>query len=155
MSYHRQELTFVLPYSATEAPLESTLWESIPELVQTSADLTLIFLAPNAIKYSYLNNDPFFSANYYVELGSFNGVELSYFSADEYVNAMACRDQYQYCNGDDKKRCTPLTAYQQADAAVVNSTTLNFNAVQESVAARIILNTRTLSMYHSIGGRGA
>ena len=142
-------------HSATEAPLESALWEPIPELVQTSADLTLIFLAPNSIKYTYPNNDPFFGANYYVELGSFNGVNLSYFSADEYVNVMACQDQYQYCNRNHPDKCTPLTGYQQAYAAVLNSTTLDFNTVQESVAARIILNSRTLSMYHSIGGRGA
>ncbi|KEF60128.1 uncharacterized protein A1O9_04978 [Exophiala aquamarina CBS 119918] len=125
-----------------------------PQLVQTSADLTLIFLAPNAIKYSYPDNTPFFSANYYADLGSFNGVNLSYCSADEYVNTKACQDQYQYCNGESLDRCTRLTAYQQAYAAIFNSTTLDFNAVQESVAARIILNTRTLSMYHSIGGRG-
>jgi hypothetical protein len=67
---------------------------------------------------------------------------------------MACQDQYQYCNGDDEKRCTPLTGYQQAYAAI-NSTNIGLNVVQQSVASRIILNTRTLSMYHSIGGRGA
>lgn len=143
-----------LCYSATAADLDSPLWQSIPELAQTDADLTLIFLAPNAIKYSYPNNDPFFGANYYVEGGSYAGVNLSYFSADEYVNVMACQDQYQYCNGDEEDKCTPLTGYQQAYAAI-NSTNVGLNMVQESIATRIILNSRTLSTYHSIGGRGA
>lgn len=141
-------------YSATAADLDSPLWQSIPELAQTDADLTLIFLAPNAIKYSYPNSDPFFSANYYVEGGSYAGVNLSYFSADEYVNVMACQDQYQYCNSDEKDKCTPLTGYQQAYAAI-NSTNVGLNMIQESIATRIILNSRTLSTYHSIGGRGA
>lgn len=141
-------------HSATAADLDSTEWQSIPELAQTEADLTLIFLAPNSIKYIYPNNDPFFSANYYVDLGSYAGVNLSYFSADEYVNVMACQDQYQYCNGGDKNKCTPLTGYQQAYAAI-NSTKVGLNMIQESIATRIILNSRTLSTYHSIGGRGA
>ena len=56
------------------------------------ADLTIIFLAPNAIKHSYPLSDPLFSAIFYVDLGSYNGANLSYFTADEYVSRMACAD---------------------------------------------------------------
>lgn len=146
--------------SATQAPLDAAQWTSIPELEQTSADLTLIFLASNSIKYTYPTNDPFFSANFRVDLGTFSGVDLSYYSADEHVNVMACQDQYQYCSVNlAENQCTPLTGYQQAYTyTAVNETSsssLKFNALQSAVASRIILTSRTLSMYHSIGGRGA
>ncbi|KAJ9608181.1 hypothetical protein H2200_007169 [Cladophialophora chaetospira] len=140
--------------NAVEVLLDDSTFLSIPELKPTSADLTIIFLAPNAIKYNHPTSDPFFSANFYVELGSFQGVNLSYFSADEYVSAMACADQYQYCNGDDNTQCTPLTGYQQAWTAL-NSSKLNLNDVQYTIASRIALTSRSLSTFHSISGRGA
>jgi hypothetical protein len=129
----------------------------ISTLNPKDADMTIIFLAPNAIKYNYPTSDPFFSANFYVELGSYNGVNLSYFSGDEYVSAMACTDQYQYCNiasGTEEPECTALTGYQQAFAGL-NSTRLNLNNIQYGIASRIALTSRTLSTYHSISGRGA
>ena len=96
-------------------PFEDQTFLYIPELKPADSDLTIIFLAPNAIKYNHPTSDPFFSANFYVELGSYGGVNLSYFSADEYVSAMACADQYQYCNvADASSECTPLTGYQPA-----------------------------------------
>ncbi|RVX69850.1 hypothetical protein B0A52_05684 [Exophiala mesophila] len=143
---------------ATQAPLDATQWTSIPELDQTSADLTLIFLASNSIKYTYPTNDPFFSANFRVDLGTFAGVDLSYYSADEYVGVMACQDQYQYCSVNmAENQCTPLTGYQQAYSYIneTSSTSLEFNSLQFAVASRLILTSRALSIYHSIGGRGA
>ncbi|EXJ72608.1 uncharacterized protein A1O5_03754 [Cladophialophora psammophila CBS 110553] len=145
--------------NAIQVPLDDIGWLPISQLDPVDADLTIIFLASNAIKYSTPNSDPFFSANFYVELGSWNGVNLSYFSADEFVSVMACADQYQYCSlGDghavDRSKCTPLTGYQQAWTAL-NSTAVNLNGMQYGVASRIALNSRGLSTFHAIGGRGA
>ncbi|KIW73509.1 hypothetical protein PV04_01622 [Phialophora macrospora] len=137
-----------------QVPLDAAAFLAIPELNPPDADLTIIFLASNAIKYNYPTSDPFFSANFYVDLGSYNGINLSYFSADEYVSVIACTDQYQYCNGNDRARCTPLTGYQQAWAAI-DATKLNLNEVQYTVASRIALSSRSLSTFHSISGRGA
>ncbi|ETI28036.1 hypothetical protein G647_00485 [Cladophialophora carrionii CBS 160.54] len=140
--------------NALQVPLDDATFMAIPELDPQDADLTIIFLAANAIKYNHPTSDPFFSANFYVDLGSYNGINLSYFSADEYVSAMACADQYQYCNVEDKTLCTPLTGYQQAWAAL-DATKLNLNEVQYTVASRIALSSRSLSTFHSISGRGA
>lgn len=140
--------------STIQGSLGSELWLPIPELARDDADITLMFLAPNAIKYNYPTKDPFFGANILVDLGSYQGVSLSYYTADHFVSVMACADQYQYCNGANSTQCTPLTGWAQAWEAL-NSTELEFNEFQAGVATRIAQNSRGLSTFYSIGGRGA
>jgi hypothetical protein len=143
--------------SAIQALYNDSTFVPIDDLTPDMYDLTIIFLAANAIKYRYPTSDPFFSANFYVDLPSLSRQNLSYFSADEYVSAMACADQYQYCNAgslENSAECTPLTGYQQAFMAL-NSTRLNLNDLQYSTATRLALSSRSLSTFHSISGRGA
>ena len=131
---------------------DSSAWLPIPEIHRDDADVTLVFLAANAIKFLEPNSDPLFSANFKVEVPGIDGADNSYYSSDEYVDLLACTDQFQYCDAEDDRRCTPLTGYMQAWTAI-NAT--GMNSVQGLVANRIALYTRELSIHHAIGGRGA
>jgi hypothetical protein len=129
-------------------------WAPVPELARDDADITLIFMAPNAIKYYAANSDPFFSANFKTSAGQLNGNDVSYYMADQYVSIMGCTDQYQYCHPSNPSRCTPLTDYATAWASIYDPT-LNLNDIQQLVASRLALASRSLSIHHGIGGRGA
>jgi hypothetical protein len=130
-------------------------WAPVDELARNDADVTLVFMAANAIKYYQANSDPFFSANFKADAGmTALGTDTSYYLSDEWVNIMGCTDQYQYCHPENPKRCTPLTDYATAWASIYDDK-LGLNDIQQLVASRIGLNSRTLSIAHGIGGRGA
>lgn len=140
--------------SITASPGAAAGWMPIDELAQKNADLSLIFLAPNGIMYYEANNDPFFSANDANDAGSTDSIDASYYKSDNVVNIMGCTDQYQYCHPEDLTRCTPLTDYANAWTSIYDPK-LGFDDVQQLVASRIALNSRGLSIHHSISGRGA
>ena len=140
--------------SITASPNATAGWLPIPELARKDADISLIFLAPNAIKFYELNTDPMFSATIAADAGSTSQVDASYFLSDEFVNVMACTDQYQYCHPQNPSKCTPLTDYATAWLSIY-SPELHLNKIQQAVASRIALQSRTLSIHHGISGRGA
>ena len=137
--------------SSTIASPDGTTFLPIDTLSRTDADVTLMFLASNSITYYTPNTDPFFSATLKQSAGTFSGVDMTYYKANNWVTVMGCTDQYQFCN-PLTSICTPLSGYAEA-AAALNTTKLN--NVQYLVASRIALNTRAMSIHHSISGRGA
>ncbi|ETN39471.1 uncharacterized protein HMPREF1541_05695 [Cyphellophora europaea CBS 101466] len=142
--------------SITASP-GSVGWAPIPELARSDADVTLIFLAANAIKYYEANSDPFYSSNFEANAGTLLGSDVRYYIADEFVSVMGCTDQYQYCHPSSRSgpdKCTPLADYATAWASIYDDK-LSFNDVQQLVASRIGLNSRGFSIHHGIGGRGA
>ncbi|KPI39496.1 uncharacterized protein AB675_5103 [Cyphellophora attinorum] len=145
--------------SITASPGSSAGWNPIDELARTDADISLIFLAPNSIQFYKPNTDPMFAATTKFDAGSTASIDGTYYTSDNWVNIMACTDQYQYCHpnsnpADNKDQCTPLTDYATAWTSIYDPK-LNLNDVQQLVASRIALNSRALSIHHGISGRGA
>jgi hypothetical protein len=129
-------------------------WVPVDELARTEADVTLMFLAPNSIKYFEANDDPFFGANVRRNAGSVAGDDVIYYVSDNNVNVLGCTDQYQYCHPEDPKKCTKLTDYANAWVSIYDDK-LGLNDIQQMVASRIALISRGFSIHHGIGGRGA
>jgi hypothetical protein len=76
---------------------QNQTWFPVPALNVKNADLSVAFLAQNSIEYLSPVSDPWFSANQVSNLSTLNDPVVLYVP-DEYLNVMACIDQYQICN---------------------------------------------------------
>ncbi|KAL9638460.1 MAG: hypothetical protein Q9164_001539 [Protoblastenia rupestris] len=127
-------------------------WKPIAALNRSDADVTIVFLAPNAVKYESPVLDPFFSAITLSEPMTFSdGSSFSYYEADFAVNVLACTDQYQFCNPINQK-CTPLTGI---NLLMKSTTRLGLSDVQYATMLRIQYAVTFLATYSSIRSRGA
>ncbi|KAL6155178.1 hypothetical protein ACJQWK_01354 [Exserohilum turcicum] len=98
-------------------------WQPIPELMVQNADIAVFFLELDSIVYATPVSDPWFTA----QEGPFNssttyGNITSYFG-DQSAKALACAQQYQFCNPTLPKNisCTPLMGIFEA-ARIASST---------------------------------
>ena len=133
---------------------DDNTWWAVPALNQTTADLAIFFLAPNDISYLAPVDDPFFSAHVESSIPnpSDNGAtNLTFWLKDEYVNAMACSDQHQYCNPVNSE-CTPLTSSTLANAAYPS---IGLTAIQLATANRLSNIIFSTNIYNSVEGRGS
>ncbi|KAI9813762.1 MAG: hypothetical protein M1827_003552 [Pycnora praestabilis] len=135
-------------------------WDVVPALNQTDGDIALFFLTPNSISYQMPCDDPFFSAHS-EQSYELDGVNVTYWDSDYYINILGCVDQSQFCNpalpglNGEESRCTPLTAFNVANDAVSSNTDLGFNDVQKLTASRIGLSLNFISTYNSVNARGS
>lgn len=92
------------------------------------------------------------------------GLNQTFWLSDNWVNVMACTDQYQFCNpltsASSPDACTPLAGYYDAVGVMLNSSSsaarkLNLNPMQSTVGTLISLSLRSSSVYHSISNRGS
>lgn len=127
-------------------------WKPIAPLDREDADISLFLLSSNSIYYLNPVSDPFFSANQKVVVPinytSQGNVNMTWYQPDDYVNALACIDQHQFCNPNND-RCTPLTA---SDATRIATASLGLNARQRAFTNRMTL--LLFNIFYSVTGRG-
>ncbi|KAF2134171.1 hypothetical protein P153DRAFT_381353 [Dothidotthia symphoricarpi CBS 119687] len=95
-------------------------WNPIPELLLPHADISIIFLAANEIPFFAPVDDPWFAAGHQGPVNiSIASRDIQVYGSDEPARALACTQQYQFCNpaleGDDG--CTPLLGIYEATTA--------------------------------------
>ena len=127
-----------------------TLWEPVPTLSRSDADVSLFLLAPNSVKYIGPVNDPWFSATTeYPVPRPETGTTTTLYDSDHYINALACTDQYQFCT---KHKCTPLTA---SLVAINASQGLGLNLMQTAIRDRLALYSLSTNTFWSTYGLGS
>jgi hypothetical protein len=132
--------------SAAEAfaQFSGNAWVPIPALNRTDADISIIMITPNSMRFVAPNNDPVFGAHEMSSYLDYQGRNHSWYSPQYYVSIIACAEQYQICNPLNAT-CTPLvgsmTLLRQSLAPEVG-----LNVVQQSIMDRI----STVLMYTSI-----
>ena len=133
-------------------PGTANVWEPIPELNRTDADVSVFFLAQNNVYYDSPVLDPFFSANIKDSTpAAGTGENLTSYLPDIYVTALGCIDQHQFCNPSNNL-CTPLTGYD-----LINNTlpAVALNPKQTATIWRILLQLMYVNTYSSVHGRGS
>lgn len=123
-------------------------WQPIPGLVRDDADLSVIFVAVNAVRFSEPNSDPVFGAN--IEHLNPETGALMWYDSDRYVSPIACIDRYQFCEPSGGS-CTDLVGHTQLDSAARSS--LDFNVFQHATAQRLFLLAPFLSIREAIWTR--
>lgn len=125
--------------------------EPVAEVNTTASDLSLLFIAPNTVRFTEKCYDPVFSATRYQMNGSYN----TFWYADYFVSVVGCSEEYQICNPSNNK-CTPkLGNYQLQQAMVANKDGLGLNAMQNATAYRLAIATTHSSIYYATFSRGA
>ena len=119
----------------------------VPAINRTDADLSLVFLTPNAVTYENPCDDALFAAHYHVETTSL-GINLSYYTADRYVNVLGCTEQYRVCNPDNGVCTDNLGVMQTQNAVSENGKGLRLNAAQTATAIRLIGALQVSTVYY-------
>lgn len=122
-------------------------WEPIEQLNRTDGDVSLIFIAPNAIMYSEKVHDPVFKANG-TRMWSNSSNQEIWYRANKDLVILGCVDQVQECN-PVSGQCTDLTA--KAHISAQNKAfdpPRNFRQI--ATAARIVLYQLRLNMGDSV-----
>jgi hypothetical protein len=113
---------------------DATGWTPIPPLQVTDANTAAFFLSSNSVEYLSPVTDPWFMATTPDNITSGTVVKET-FTANEYVSAMACIDQYQICNPNKSPySCTVLGQMNQ----MLNGTLeIDLNPTQNATAQRV------------------
>ncbi|KAH0170655.1 hypothetical protein KCU67_g2540, partial [Aureobasidium melanogenum] len=129
-------------------PRQFNSWVPIPELNRTDADVSVIFINQNSIKYNGPVDDVVFSAHTSraISLGS---AEIPYYVGDYFTNVIGCIDQVQICK--TSTQCSPLTDY---NSVIESLDYLSLTDTQVAVAQRFTNNMIFQNAYHSVNGRG-
>jgi hypothetical protein len=129
-------------------PRQFNSWEPIAELNRSDADVSVIFINQNSIKYNEPVDDVVFSAHMprAISLGS---ASIPYYTSDYFTNVIGCTDQVQICN--PSTRCSPLTDY---NSVIESLDYLSLTDIQVAVAQRFTNNMIYQNAYHSVSGRG-
>ena len=116
--------------------------------------MSLFLLAPNSVSYEAPITDPFYLATTQFSLNDTDFLSnLTYYTSDRLVNALACTDQHQYCNPTNKQ-CTALNSSSLTHKAL-NENKVGFNEAQLVTMLRIDFLTQLLTTYLSVNSRGA
>lgn len=133
-------------------------WVPIPEFNRTNADVSLFFLALNAVTYNYPNTDPLFSATILENATLADGTVFSYYIADYYLRVVGCTDQFQICNPNivgldgEPQRCTSLSSL----FSIIDSfTTIGLNDYQVATTSTILNSLIFSNMFYAVNGRGS
>ena len=104
-------------------------WNPITELQTEKADVSIIFIAANSVRFLQMCDDPVFGAHYID-----NGTAPKY-ATDEYVVPIACSEAYQICNPTTDE-CTPFVGSMQ----LINATqSLGLDIVQAGETNRLAM----------------
>ncbi|KAI8710968.1 hypothetical protein NCS52_01510200 [Fusarium sp. LHS14.1] len=122
-------------------------WEPIEQLNRTDGDVSLIFIAPNAIMYSEKIHDPVFKANG-TRLWSNSSNQEIWYRANKDLVILGCVDQVQECN-PASGQCTDLTAKAHISAQS-EAFDPPLNVRQIATTARIVLYQLGLNMGNSV-----
>lgn len=124
-------------------------WSPIEDLSVDNADLGLIFIAPNSIRYVNPVDDPVFSAHYEIPLSGGG----TYFEADEYNAVIGCTDTYRICDPNDDNKCTERTGARQIASAAAQQLELNF--FQRAIVDRAMLALMVTNIHAQLNTRQA
>jgi hypothetical protein len=110
-------------------------WTPIPPLQLNHADTALFFLASNAVEYLTPVTDPWFSATKTFNLSSV-GLANVFYKPDQFVDGLACIDQYQLCASPNS--CSVLGSVEDIRDAYYDPAQLSLNDVQNATALRLL-----------------
>ncbi len=111
-------------------------YNPIPELQNAQADVAIIFIAANSVRFSKQCDDPVFGAHY------IDNAAAPMYATDEYVVPVACKETYQICNPTNDK-CTSFVGSMQ----LINATTpLGLDVVQVGETNRLAMAAMLTSM---------
>ncbi|CAD6580761.1 MAG: hypothetical protein ASARMPRED_000319 [Alectoria sarmentosa] len=135
------------------AGASTNAWKPVDALNRTDADVSLFLLAPNSVFYEAPVTDPFYAATAPSQPINLDGSNLTYYTSNQLVYALACTDQHQYCNPTNKQ-CTPLTSVTLASHSV-RENKISLNQAQMVTVSRLDLITYFLTTFYSVHSRGA
>lgn len=153
---HGRQLTLISPVAYFYVDSPNFWFPSSSQFNHSDADTTIIFLAANSIRYPSPVDDPIFAAHVAYNVPSLN---MTYYLADNYVTAISCVEQHQYClqkaiQGD--QYCTGLSS---ANDATDNLYSLWSNSemtdAQWDTAGRIAATANYSTLYWTVGSRMA
>src|SRR6266516_4523594 len=125
-------------------------WVPVSNLTRTDADVTIVFIAPNSIKFREQVKDPIFQTTYPDTELSITGERFTVYTPDYQVNVIGCTEQYSICNPNLKSNsCTPQSG-QYALPTLIQS--YNFNPAQLVTAYRMIYMIADGTTYSSVNG---
>ena len=122
-------------------------------LNRTDADVTLMMLNQNIVKYLAPSDDPWMPAHI-----PFETPLLSGWFADYYATLMGCVDQYQFCNpnkDNGSSACTKLSGKFTVMRELLSpKNAVNLNAYQLETATRVA-HPLAMTMHAAVTGRDA
>ncbi|KAH6854685.1 hypothetical protein B0I37DRAFT_336727 [Chaetomium sp. MPI-CAGE-AT-0009] len=136
---------------ATPSPLSN--WTSIPGLNRSDADVSLLLLTQNDMRYTRPVHDPWFSAN---GTYAFTLDNNRYTLADRYLSPLLCAEQYRFCNpSSESHTCTPPGGlFQLATHLILHQTRLQYTAAQSDTAARLLRSLAEINMFSAVSALG-
>jgi hypothetical protein len=136
--------------SAVEAMAQfpGNAWVPIPELNRTDADISIIMINPNSMRFMAPNYDPVFSAFEMMSYVDNQGLNHTWYLPQYEVSIIACAEQYQMCN-PVTGACTPLVGSMSLQQQSL-SPAVGLNVVQQVIMDRILLTLSFTSAYSTV-----
>lgn len=119
----------------------------VPAMNVSNADISLLFIAPNSVRYQEPCYDPVFSATDLVDNVT-SGIHVHYYNPDRYVSVVGCAEQYRICNPTNNKCTEKLGVMQFQQTLIENGDGLELNVVQNATAVRLTLALQITSVYY-------
>ena len=114
-------------------------WNPHKALNQSDADLSIIFIAGNSMKFMDQVDDPVFGAHFEVR-----STATAYYSVDEWAVPIACAERYKVCN-PNTDGCTKWVGIMQMFKAVDD---IGLNPIQRNQTDRLALALQVSTVYH-------
>ncbi|KAK3298794.1 uncharacterized protein B0H64DRAFT_354468 [Chaetomium fimeti] len=134
---------------APPSPLSN--WLPIPALTRPDADVSILLLTPNDMRYTAPVHDPWFSAN-----GTYNFTldNHLYTFADRYLSPLICADQYRLCNPSSHICTPPAGILQLTTTHLTQHAPLQYTAVQTATAARLLVSLAEINTFTAVSALG-
>lgn len=147
---HAKLDNFGYSISAAEAlaQVPGNAWVPIPELNRTDADISIIMINPNSMRFAAPNHDPVFSAFEMLSYVDNQGLNHTWYTPQYWVSIIACAEQYQMCN-PVTGACTPLVGSTSLLRQSL-SPAVGLNVVQQGIMGRIFIVLPFTSVYWTV-----
>jgi hypothetical protein len=116
-------------------------WQPIEELRLDNADISVFVIMQNSVRYRSLVSDPLFNA----------AKQKNGWSPTEAFAAMACTEQWQFCNPTNKQ-CTDLSGNVPVTSQLDN---LGFTSDQKQIADQILAANIVATIFSSLANIGS
>ena len=123
----------------------------IAELNLSDADVTLMFLAPNSVKYMSPVSDPLYKATIPTNWTLHDGENFTTYSQDFWVSVLACADRFQFRNPANGIS-TSLTNSLAIDGEIDS---LRLTELQSAIWFSLYYTIGSSEMFYSVNSRGA
>lgn len=133
--------------AATPSPFSN--WAPHPDFARPDADVSIILLIQNDMRYTAPVYDPWFSAN---GTYAFTNDNNTYTVSDRYLSPLVCAQKYTFCNPSTPHHiCTPPGGLFQLAA---HWATLRYTPAQSATAARLLRALDEIDMFHAVSNLG-